>query len=107
MTTAFVLSGGASLGATQAGMLQALYERDIRPDLFVGTSAGALNAAFAAGRPSTTDAAIELQRIWLGVTRSQVFPATPLTAALGGRCVRGPSFPPPGLGRGGRAAPGP
>src|SRR3954469_4260910 len=28
MTTAYVLSGGASLGATQAGMLQALYERD-------------------------------------------------------------------------------
>ena len=34
MTTAFVLSRGAGLGATQAGMLQALYERDIRPDLF-------------------------------------------------------------------------
>jgi hypothetical protein len=56
-------------------MLQALYERDIRPELFVGTSAGALNAAFAAARPSTVDSAIELQRIWLGLTRSQVFPA--------------------------------
>src|SRR4051794_41763655 len=100
MTTAFVLSGGASLGATQAGMLQALYERGIRPDLFVGTSAGALNAAFAAGRPSTTDAAIELQRIWLGLTRSQVFPATPLTAALGALGVRDHAFPPPGLRRG-------
>ena len=36
-------------------MLQALYERDIRPDLFVATSAGALNAAFAAGRPSRVE----------------------------------------------------
>src|SRR3954447_13013395 len=99
MTTAFVLSGGASLGATQAGMLQALYERDIQPDLFVGTSAGALNAAFAASRPSTTDAAIELQRIWLGLTRSQVFPASPLTAALGALGVRDHSFPPSGLQR--------
>ena len=30
--TAFVLSGGASLGAIQVGMLQALYERRITPD---------------------------------------------------------------------------
>src|SRR3954470_11311074 len=99
MTTAFVLSGGANLGATQAGMLQALYERDIRPDLFVGTSAGALNAAFAAGRPSTVDSAIELQGIWLGLTRPQVFPASPLTAALGALGVRDHSFPPSGLQR--------
>ena len=28
---AFVLSGGASLGAIQAGMLRALYERGIKP----------------------------------------------------------------------------
>jgi NTE family protein len=41
MTAGFVFTGGASLGGTQAGMLQALYEPDIRPDLFVGTSAGA------------------------------------------------------------------
>src|SRR3954469_2888391 len=99
MTTAFVLTGGASLGATQAGMLQALYERDIQPDLFVGTSAGALNAAFTAGRPSTTAAAIELQRLWLGLTRSQVFPASPLTAALGALGVRDHAFPPSGLQR--------
>jgi NTE family protein len=99
MTTAFVLSGGAGLGATQAGMLQALYERDIHPDLFVGTSAGALNAAFAANRPSTVGTAIELQRIWLGLTRSQVFPASPLRAALGALGVRDHSFPPSGLQR--------
>ena len=30
-STAFVLSGGASLGATQAGMLRALFERGIAP----------------------------------------------------------------------------
>jgi hypothetical protein len=32
---AFVLSGGASFGAIQAGMLRALYERDIAPELIV------------------------------------------------------------------------
>ena len=31
-------------------MLQALYERDVVPDVLVGTSAGALNAAFVASR---------------------------------------------------------
>jgi NTE family protein len=49
--TAFVLSGGCSLGAVQVGMLQALMESGIRPDLLVGTSAGAVNAAWIAGRP--------------------------------------------------------
>ena len=48
MSTAFVLSGGGSLGAVQVGMLQALSERGVRPDLLVGTSAGALNAVIAA-----------------------------------------------------------
>ena len=52
-TTAFVLSGGASLGAIQVGMLRALYERGIAPDLIVGTSAGAMNGAFIASRPQT------------------------------------------------------
>ena len=52
--TAFVLSGGASLAAVQVGMLQALYEHGIAADLLVGTSAGAINAAFIASRPQTT-----------------------------------------------------
>src|SRR5229473_1201886 len=50
--TAFVLAGGAALGAMQAGMVHALYERGIAPDLLIGTSAGALNAAFLASRPA-------------------------------------------------------
>ena len=45
------------------------------------------------------DSAIELQRIWLGLTRSQVFPASPLTAALGALGVRDHSVPPSGLQR--------
>src|SRR5260370_25475948 len=39
--TAFVLAGGAALGAMQAGMIHALYERGITPDLLIGTSADA------------------------------------------------------------------
>ena len=52
MTTAFVLSGGGSLGAVQVGMLQALAEYDVHPDVLVGTSAGGLNAAWVAARSS-------------------------------------------------------
>jgi NTE family protein len=71
--TAFVLSGGASLGAMQAGMLRALYEREIVPDLLVGTSAGALNAAFVASRPQTVATAEELARVWRGLRREDIF----------------------------------
>src|ERR671910_463212 len=61
MTTAFVLSGGGSLGAVQVGMLRALAERRVAPDLLVGTSAGALNAAFVAAH-GTSPAALDLLR---------------------------------------------
>ncbi len=45
---AFVLQGGGSLSAGQVGMLQALTEAGIEPDLVGGSSAGAWNAvAFA------------------------------------------------------------
>jgi NTE family protein len=83
MRVAFVLSGGASLGAPQAGMLQALYEHGIRPDLLVGTSAGAINAAFIASRPPTPSTAAALQRLWRDLRRAHVFPANPLTAGSG------------------------
>ena len=55
--TAFVLSGGASLGAVQAGIIRALYERGIAPDMVVGTSVGALNGAFIASRHATVETA--------------------------------------------------
>jgi NTE family protein len=83
--TAFVLSGGASLGAVQAGMLRALYERGVAPDLIVGTSVGALNGAFIASRPATPDTAEELADIWRGVSRWNVFPLNPLTGFFGAR----------------------
>jgi NTE family protein len=83
MSTAFVLSGGASLGSIQVGMLEALYERDIQPDLIIGTSAGALNGAFIADRPQTVATARELGSVWSGLSRGQVFPVNPLTGALG------------------------
>jgi NTE family protein len=63
----FVLSGGASLGAIQAGMLKALYEHEIAPELIVGTSAGAVNGAFIASRPPNVETAQELIDLWLSL----------------------------------------
>lgn len=83
MPVAFVLSGGASLAASQAGMVEALYEQGICPELLVGTSAGAINAAFLASRPPTARTARDLQQIWLGLKRSRIFPVSALTAGLG------------------------
>jgi NTE family protein len=79
-TTAFVLAGGGSLGAVQVGMLMALSDAGVRPDLVVGSSVGALNAAFFAGEPTAAGAA-KLATIWRGLRRRDVFPFTLRTLA--------------------------
>jgi NTE family protein len=99
MSTAFVLSGGASLGSIQVGMLEALYERGIRPDLIVGTSAGALNGAFVADRPQVVDTARELGDVWRSLSRGQVFPVNPVSGALGLIGARSHLVPDSGLRR--------
>jgi NTE family protein len=80
---AFVLSGGASLGAIQVGMLRSLVEQGIRPDVIVGTSVGAVNGAFLACRDFSSDTVEELAELWRGVRRGQVFPLEPITGLLG------------------------
>jgi NTE family protein len=96
MTTAFVLSGGGSLGAVQVGMLQALVARGVTPDLLVGTSAGALNAGYVAGHGLTAESLDDLAAVWAGLRRRDVFPlnAPRLAAAAVGRapslCPSGP-----------------
>jgi NTE family protein len=69
---AVVLSGGGSLGAAQVGALRALYEAGIRPDLFIGCSVGALNAAFMAVDP-TMERLNELETVWRKLERGHVF----------------------------------
>lgn len=70
---AFVLSGGANLGAAQAGMLEALLEAGIVPDLLVGTSIGAVNAAYMAAGP-TPDRAAALSEVWRRISVEEFFP---------------------------------
>ena len=96
---AFVLSGGAGLGAIQVGMLRALYERGIEPDLIVATSAGAINGAFIATRPQTVETVDTLAEIWRHVRRGQVFPVNPLTGLLGFLGTRAHLVPDSGLRR--------
>jgi NTE family protein len=97
---AFVLSGGAGLGAIQVGMLRALYERGITPDLIVATSAGAINGAFIAGRSQSVETAEALAAIWQQeVRRGQVFPLNPLTGLLGFLGARPHLVPDSGLRR--------
>jgi NTE family protein len=55
-------------------MLRALYEHGVVPDMLVGTSVGALNAAFVASRPQEVSTADELARVWNGMQRQDVFP---------------------------------
>jgi NTE family protein len=72
----FVLGGGGSLGAIQVGMLRALAEHGIAPDLVVGTSVGSVNGALLALDPA--GATERLAAIWAVMTRARVFPGGPL-----------------------------
>jgi NTE family protein len=77
---AFVLGGGGVLGAVQVGMLRALLDRGIRPDLVVGTSIGAINGAIIA---ADVDRSLErLEHAW---TSSD---ARVLTTGMGFRFAR-------------------
>jgi NTE family protein len=63
-------------------MLQALTKSGIRPDLLIGTSVGAVNAAWMAGQPDH-DGAMKLGEIWLGLRRHHIFPLSPWAGARG------------------------
>jgi NTE family protein len=60
---AFVLSGGANRGALEVGVLLALMEHGILPQILVGTSIGAINSAILAVNP-TLEGARYLEKSW-------------------------------------------
>jgi len=60
---AFVLGGGGVLGAHEVGMLRALAECSIDPDIILGTSVGAINGALFASDPSV-EGVRRLSRLW-------------------------------------------
>ena len=73
--TAFVFAGGGSFGAIQVGMMHALAANGVSADMVVGSSVGAINGAYYAGAP-TLKGVLELETIWRGLTRHDVFPIT-------------------------------
>jgi NTE family protein len=82
VTVAFALSGGGNLGPLQAGAIRALVESGIEPDLFVGASVGALNAAFLATRPGPAGTR-SLVTAWGSLRRTQAFRANLATMVTG------------------------
>jgi NTE family protein len=98
-TVAFAFEGGGSYGAAQVGMLTALLEAGITPDLVVGTSVGAFNAAMLAARTDFRRSLDEMERMWRSIRRRDVLPVRPYRAmsALMGR--RRGLVPNDGLGR--------
>ncbi|MFN8015711.1 MAG: patatin-like phospholipase family protein [Acidimicrobiia bacterium] len=77
---AFVLSGGANMGSAQVGMLMALFEHKITPDILIGTSVGALNAAAVATNP-TIEGVSELAHLWRNLSSADIFPGGNLSRA--------------------------
>jgi NTE family protein len=73
--TAFVFAGGGSFGAIQVGMMHSLAAHGISADMVVGSSVGALNGAYYAGDP-TLEGVLQLETIWRGLQRQDVFPMT-------------------------------
>jgi NTE family protein len=69
---AFVLGGGGHRGAFEVGMLKALLEVGVQPDLILGTSIGAFNGAVVAESPTLEGVGL-LEETWRHLTREQIF----------------------------------
>lgn len=78
--TAFVLSGGGNQAVAQVGMLRAIVERGIVPDIVIGTSAGAINGAAIAADP-TPRGVERLAEVWRGLHGSEIFRGNRLSRA--------------------------
>ncbi len=79
--TAFVFSGGASLGAIELGALKALVEKGIQADMVLGTSVGSLNGAMYAYKPTSEGVAF-MEEIWLNIKVWNVFTPSPITPVV-------------------------
>lgn len=71
---AFVLSGGGSRGALQVGALRAIYETGLQPDILVGTSIGACNAAFLAIKGFDLESLKGLELVWQDAGSANLLP---------------------------------
>jgi NTE family protein len=79
--TAFVFSGGASLGAVEAGALKAIVEEGIQADIVLGTSVGSLNGAMYAYNP-TVEGVKTIEEVWSTIKVWNVFTPSPITPVI-------------------------
>ncbi len=75
---AFVLGGGGGRGALQAGALRALLESGYKPAMLVGTSAGAINAAYLALRGVNMQGVAALESAWKEAAKLNLYPSNTL-----------------------------
>jgi NTE family protein len=72
---AFVLGGGGARGALQVGALRALVEGGYSPDLLIGTSVGAVNAAFLGINGVSLESIQQLAEAWRSAIAADLLPA--------------------------------
>jgi NTE family protein len=77
--TALVLGGGGILGAAEVGFIQRIEELGIGIDLIVGTSVGAINAAYVATHDESAYTC--LRDIWSELSGKKLFPRRPFHVA--------------------------
>ena len=70
-----MLGSGGARGALQVGALRALYEAGYRPDLLVGTSIGAANAAYLAVHGFTPEGLRGLEEVWHDAAGRDLLPS--------------------------------
>lgn len=75
---AFVLAGGGARGALQVGAMRALLEAGIVPDLIVGSSIGAVNAAFIGLHGFSDEALKALESAWIAAASAELLPPNPV-----------------------------
>ncbi|WP_430867167.1 patatin-like phospholipase family protein [Demequina aurantiaca] len=72
MTVALVLGGGGVRGAVEVGMVRALFEAGVTPDVIVGTSIGAINGAAVAANP-TLSVVDTLEAAWSSPAAGSIY----------------------------------
>jgi len=77
LNTAFVLGGGGRWGAVEVGMLRALSDAEIRPDVILGTSIGAFNGSIIADDPGTVGVE-RLAAFWEELSGADLFKSSVL-----------------------------
>jgi NTE family protein len=90
----FALSGGGARGALQVGALYALLEYGLQPDLMIGVSIGAANAAHLAINGFSKESLDKLVSVWQHAKASDLLPTNYIwltVRAMFGRSSRDPS----------------